>query len=85
MRNLCLAIIALLVVPVGLSAQRINIKRAMRDAEKQTTVMLHTLDTVKRERADLISPRTVEKGKLKLVPSRDWTSGFFCGPALAAL
>lgn len=26
-----------------------------------------------------ISPRTIENGELKLVPSRDWTSGFFPG------
>ena len=29
--------------------------------------------------ADLVSPRSLEKGELKLVPSRDWTSGFFPG------
>lgn len=28
---------------------------------------------------DLVSPRTVENGALKLVPSKDWTSGFFPG------
>jgi rhamnogalacturonyl hydrolase YesR len=27
----------------------------------------------------LISPRTIVDGKLKMVPSRDWTSGFFPG------
>jgi unsaturated chondroitin disaccharide hydrolase len=27
----------------------------------------------------LVSPRTMEDGKLKLVRSRDWTSGFFAG------
>jgi unsaturated chondroitin disaccharide hydrolase len=27
----------------------------------------------------LVSPRTMEAGKLKLVRSRDWTSGFFAG------
>lgn len=26
-----------------------------------------------------VSPRTIENGSLKLVPSRDWTSGFFPG------
>ena len=29
--------------------------------------------------AELVSPRTYEDGKLKLVPARDWTSGFFPG------
>lgn len=28
---------------------------------------------------DLISPRTLEDGSLKLVPRKDWTSGFFPG------
>jgi len=30
-------------------------------------------------RKKLVSPRTIEDGKLKLVASRDWTSGFFPG------
>lgn len=29
--------------------------------------------------SELLSPRTTENGKLKLVASRDWTSGFFSG------
>jgi len=29
--------------------------------------------------SELISPRTSENGKLKQVPARDWTSGFFSG------
>jgi len=28
---------------------------------------------------ELVSPRSVEEGKIKMVPSRDWTSGFFAG------
>lgn len=27
----------------------------------------------------LVAPRNIENGKLKLVPARDWTSGFFAG------
>ena len=27
----------------------------------------------------LISPKTIENGKLKMVPGKDWTSGFFAG------
>ena len=34
----------------------------------------------KRGQGDLVSPRSIdEKGKLIMVPSRDWTSGFFPG------
>ena len=53
------------------------------DAERQTRYMLREIET-KRERErvsnpELVSPRTLENGELKLVTSRDWTSGFFPG------
>ncbi|MGG9962366.1 glycoside hydrolase family 88 protein [Ferruginibacter sp. SUN106] len=41
--------------------------------------MLQNILLAKDEKAELISPRTIENGKLKLVPSKDWTSGFFAG------
>lgn len=63
------------------TAQKNDIDRAFLHAEKQTRTML---DNVKKEKgtADngLISPRTLEpSGKLSLVASGDWTSGFFPG------
>ena len=47
--------------------------------EEQTKVMLIEIPKAKGEKADLVSPRTIENGNLKLVSSRDWTSGFFPG------
>ncbi|MBS1661797.1 MAG: glycoside hydrolase family 88 protein [Bacteroidetes bacterium] len=44
----------------------------MKDVETQTKVMLGGV-------TDSSFPRTLEKGQLKLVSSRDWTSGFFAG------
>jgi len=44
--------------------------------------MLKEIETAKLKSADrnkLISPRTIENGELKLVASKDWTSGFFSG------
>lgn len=41
--------------------------------------MLKAVPAAKGDKADLVSPRTIENGKLKLVASRDWTSGFFPG------
>lgn len=29
--------------------------------------------------SELVSPRSIQEGHLKLVPARDWTSGFFAG------
>ncbi|MGN6533729.1 MAG: alpha-L-fucosidase [Ginsengibacter sp.] len=60
--------------------------------EKQTKLMLVEIAKAKQNKAsvtkgatpgsntgELVSPRTLEDGKLKLVTSRDWTSGFFPG------
>ncbi|HEY4334290.1 MAG TPA: alginate lyase family protein, partial [Puia sp.] len=59
---------------------RTDIKAVIEDAERQTRVMLKEIDTVKtRGENPPFSPRTIENGKLKLVASRDWTSGYFPG------
>ncbi|MBZ4190619.1 glycoside hydrolase family 88 protein [Niabella beijingensis] len=60
-------------------AQRINIPVTVKDAEKQTAVMLREIRVAKETDKKGLSPRTLEDGKLKLVASRDWTSGFFPG------
>ena len=61
-----------------------NIKHAvvLKDVEKQTDVLLQEVAKVKNTKPDLASPRTVENGELKMVSSRDWTSGFFPGAAM---
>jgi rhamnogalacturonyl hydrolase YesR len=41
--------------------------------------MLQNISDAKKGDRDLVSPRTMEKGELKMVASRDWTSGFFPG------
>jgi unsaturated chondroitin disaccharide hydrolase len=66
-----------LITPLFCLSQKVNIPQVMTDAAKQVQVMLKEINTVKT--ADLVSPRTLEDGKLKLVSSRDWTSGFFPG------
>lgn len=61
-------------------------------AFKQLLVAVEEVETAKKEESaesrqkresrgwgELVSPRTLEDGKLMLVPSRDWTSGFFPG------
>jgi len=51
------------------------------DAEKQTQVMLEAIAAAQKTTTDtlLVSPRSMEKGELKLVRPKDWTSGFFPG------
>lgn len=62
-----------------LSACSQKLSAVVKDAEKQTDVLLKEIPAAKEGKANLVSPRTVEDGKLKLVASGDWTSGFFPG------
>lgn len=61
------------------STPQIDLPHVMRDAEAQTKLMLRELSTANHAVDSPFSPRTIENGKLKLVTSRDWTSGFFPG------
>jgi unsaturated chondroitin disaccharide hydrolase len=58
---------------------KVSIKKIFSDAEKQTDLMLQEIPAAKVGHPELVSPRTLENGQLKLVSSRDWTSGFFPG------
>jgi len=60
-------------------SQRLNLKKIFRDVEQQTDVLINSLNKQKKENIGLMMPRTLENGKLKLVKSSDWTSGFFPG------
>ena len=63
----------------NLTAQPVKLKKVMKSAAKQTQVMLHAIAAASNDSTDAVSPRTLVDGKLKLVSSRDWTSGFFPG------
>jgi unsaturated chondroitin disaccharide hydrolase len=58
-------------------SHKINSGNTINEIEKQTQVLLSEIPKVKA--GDNFSPRTIENGNLKLVSSRDWTSGFFPG------
>jgi alpha-L-fucosidase len=75
-------------IPVVL--QDINLAKVFSEAEEQTKVMLAEIPKAKLAKSgakdatpgasgELVSPRTLDSMQLKLVPSRDWTSGFFPG------
>lgn len=70
-----------IVLLTGVSrAQNINVKKAFQGATAQVSVMLQEVTNADTTgNAKLVSPRTYENGKLKMVQSRDWTSGFFPG------
>src|SRR5258708_2098624 len=71
--------VALLAIGLLSQAQKVKLAPVFADAEKQTQVMLTNIAEAKGSNMDLVSPRTLENGKLKLVPAKDWTSGFFAG------
>jgi unsaturated chondroitin disaccharide hydrolase len=73
-------------------AQNIKLTSVFNDAEQQTKLMLAEIPKAKAANAgatsgitpgsagqELVSPRTLDSGRLKLVSSRDWTSGFLPG------
>jgi rhamnogalacturonyl hydrolase YesR len=70
--------VALLALNTAAFAQKIDVDKQFKNAEQQTTYMLAALKTADTSKG-LVSPRTFEDGKLKLVNSKDWTSGFFPG------
>ena len=60
--------------------QDVKLSTVFSDAEKQAKLMLHEIPKAKKDKPELVSPRTLDStGNLKLVNSRDWTSGFFPG------
>jgi unsaturated chondroitin disaccharide hydrolase len=60
-------------------SQKIDVNKIIADAEIQTAILLKEIPKAKGNNATLVSPRTIEKGQLKLVAAKDWTSGFFPG------
>lgn len=58
--------------------QKINAGKEIKKAETQISFMLEEIKKAETPRGE-VSPRTIEGGRLKLVVSRDWTSGFFPG------
>jgi unsaturated chondroitin disaccharide hydrolase len=70
---------ALLIAGFMAEAQAVKTATVFADAEKQTEVMLTNVAAARGSKPELVAPRTLENGQLKLVPSKDWTSGFFAG------
>lgn len=60
-------------------SQKLFQQKEIKNAEAQTDLMLIEIEKADRNGGKLVSPRTLENNKLKLVASKDWTSGFFPG------
>lgn len=76
--NLKTTITVLSILSVSIvKAQKTEVKKAFASAAKQTEVLIKNVDSARKVKPDLVSPRTVENGAFKMVVSKDWTSGFF--------
>jgi hypothetical protein len=65
---------------ISVDAQNIQLPKVFSYAEKQTKLMLEEINKARSANVDRGSPRTLDSiGNLKLVASKDWTSGFFPG------
>jgi len=58
-------------------AQKTDVTKAFSSAAKQTDLLVKNVDSARKVKPNLVSPRTVENGQFKMVISKDWTSGFF--------
>jgi len=67
----------LLVLASSAQAQKVEVKKSMAAAMKQTDILVKNVDSARAVKPNEVSPRTVENGQFKMVNSRDWTSGFF--------
>jgi alpha-L-fucosidase len=56
----------------------VDVNPVITGAAAQTKVLLDSLK-MRGAAGGAFSPRTIENGQLKMVPSKDWTSGFFPG------
>jgi len=92
MKNNAILLVPFLLALFISCTPRLTANKIFNDAAKQSEYMLAAIPVAKAakstiaaggtpgsERSPLISPRTFEDGQLRLVSSKDWTSGFFPG------
>ena len=80
MKRRIIGIVLVSFATFAIRAQHIQVSKVFADAEKQTKLIIEDMGKTQTTRPDLVSPRTLDSaGNLKLVASRDWTSGFFPG------
>ncbi|MBW4888563.1 glycoside hydrolase family 88 protein [Mucilaginibacter sp. HMF5004] len=73
------AIILGVLIASSATAQKVDVAKEFKSAELQTSYMLNEVKDIVDTSKTLVSPRTFENGKFKMVKSNDWTSGFFPG------
>jgi len=77
--NILMLILLVVAISMSICTQKLFAQKAVKNAELQTDLLLKEISKADNKNGTLVSPRTIEKGELKLVASKDWTSGFFPG------
>jgi unsaturated chondroitin disaccharide hydrolase len=77
----CFVFISLLFLNLlDLKGQSFPLKKEIKDIGIQTSYLLKQVDSAQKANpGKLVFPRTLVDGKLKMINSSDWTSGFFPG------
>lgn len=73
-------IVSLVAVMLVITAKaQVKSDRIVHFVESQTKLMLTEVKSKRSTNIDFVSPRTIEGNELKMVATKDWTSGFFPG------
>lgn len=80
-KTINILMLSLFVVTISMiiCTQNVFAQKEVKNAELQTDLLLKEILKADSKNGSLVSPRTIENGELKLVASKDWTSGFFPG------
>ena len=68
-----------LIVLLGLASSTINAQSFNKKVTEQFTYSLTQIAEAKKRNPKVISPRSMRADTLFMVPSKDWTSGFYAG------
>lgn len=72
-------LVIIILITFNSYGQKNYFPKEIKHAEAQTALLIEEITKADSKNGSLVSPRTLEDGKLKLVASKDWTSGFFAG------
>ncbi|RNL55900.1 glycoside hydrolase family 88 protein [Pedobacter jejuensis] len=77
MQKFFIIVVLIVVSCLKAKSQKVNVKDEFQFAQGQLSLMLNEIDQI--SAGKLVSPRTIENGRLKMTDAGNWTSGFFPG------
>lgn len=77
MQKFFIIVVLTVVSCLNAKSQKVNVKNEFQSAQDQVSLMLNEINQL--PAGKLVSPRTIENGRLKMTDAGNWTSGFFPG------